>query len=152
MQCAISGKFQGVPAAYARAFMRTLANLGEVWRTHNTIFTTTSVTFTKVPAKVAHIHQSSGEGAFCMWVAFRMCPIIEILVTSFRMRAKGGKPRKVPRSTFEEASMLLRRSPSLRSRGQKDLLRTPPLLLRRCCVELFMVCPFLLSSYLCVPL
>ena len=53
---------------------RTFAKSGELWRTHNTIFTSTSVTFTRVPAKVPHIHQSSGEGAFCMCVAFRMCP------------------------------------------------------------------------------
>ena len=38
------------------------------------MFTRTSLTFTRVPAKVPHIHQSSGEGAFCMWMAFRMCP------------------------------------------------------------------------------
>ena len=30
--------------------------------------------FTKVPAKVPHIHQSSGEGAFCVRAAFRICP------------------------------------------------------------------------------
>ena len=64
--------------------MRTLANLGELWRTHNTIFTTTSVTFTRVPAKVPHIHQSSGEGAFCMRVAFRMChQLKKAAVTAF---------------------------------------------------------------------
>ena len=47
----------------------------ELWRTHNTIFVKTSLTFTRVPAKVLHLHQNSGEGAFCMRVAFRMCPI-----------------------------------------------------------------------------
>ena len=65
-----SGRFQSVPGARARLH----ANFGELWRTHNTIFTRTSVTFTRVPAKVPHLHQSSGEGAFCAWVAFRMCP------------------------------------------------------------------------------
>ena len=45
-----------------------------VWRTDNVIFTTTYLTFTRVPAKVPDVHQSSGEGAFFMWVAFRMCP------------------------------------------------------------------------------
>ena len=54
---------------------RTLMKFGELWRTHNNTFTRTSVTFTRVPAKVPRIHQSSGEGAFCIWVAFRMCPI-----------------------------------------------------------------------------
>ena len=52
---------------------RSLAKFGELWRTHNAIFTRTSVTFTtRVPAKVPHIHQSSSEGAFCIWVAFRI--------------------------------------------------------------------------------
>ena len=54
---------------------RSLAKFGELWRAHNAFFTRTSLTFTRVPAKVPHIHQSSGEGAVCMWVAFRMCPI-----------------------------------------------------------------------------
>ena len=58
---------------------RSLANSGELWRTHNAMFTRTSATFTRVLAKVPHIHQSSGEGAFCMWVAFRMCPIFWLL-------------------------------------------------------------------------
>ena len=53
---------------------RSLAKFGELWRTRNVIFTRTSLTFTRVPAKVPYIHQSSGEGAFCMTVAFRMCP------------------------------------------------------------------------------
>ena len=38
------------------------------------VLTSTSLTFTRVPAKVPHIHKSSGEGAFCIWVTFRMCP------------------------------------------------------------------------------
>ena len=54
--------------------MRTLANFGELWRTHNVIFRISSLTFTRGPAKVAQVHQSSGEGAFCMRVAFGMCP------------------------------------------------------------------------------
>ena len=58
---------------HARAFMRTLAKPGELWRTHNSALTSTSLTFTRDPAKVPHIHQSSGEGAFCIWVTFRMC-------------------------------------------------------------------------------
>ena len=50
-----------------RTFMRTLAQPGEDWRrTHNAIFTKTSLTFARVPAKV-YMHQSSGEGAFCIW-------------------------------------------------------------------------------------
>ena len=59
---------------HTRTFMRTLAKSGQLWPTYNAIFTRTSLTFTRVPAKVPHLHQSSGEGAFCMWVAFRMCP------------------------------------------------------------------------------
>ena len=51
---------------HVRAFMRTLANSGELWRTHNATCTRTSLTFTRVPAKVPHIHQSSGEGACCV--------------------------------------------------------------------------------------
>ena len=53
--------------------MRILANVGELWRTHNAMFTTTSLIFTRVPAKVSHVHQSSGAGAFCMSVALSMC-------------------------------------------------------------------------------
>ena len=52
---------------------RGRAKFGELWRTHSGIFMRTFLTFTRVPAKVPHIHQSSGEGAFWMWVAFRMC-------------------------------------------------------------------------------
>ena len=51
-------------------FWRSLANSDELWRTHNTIFMRTSLTFTRVLAEVPHIHQSSGEGA----TAFRICP------------------------------------------------------------------------------
>ena len=58
----------------ARAFIRTLAKFGELWRSHNAIFTRTSPTFTRVPAKFSHIQQCSCEGAFSMRVAFRMCP------------------------------------------------------------------------------
>ena len=36
----------------------------EVWRTHNAIFTRTSLTLMRVPAKVPHIHWSAGKGAF----------------------------------------------------------------------------------------
>ena len=56
------------------SFMRTLAKPGEFWQTHNDTFMRSSPTFTRVPAKFPHIHQSSGEGAFCMWICFRMCP------------------------------------------------------------------------------
>ena len=46
--------------------MRILAMPGAKFGgTHNAIFTRTCLTFTRVPAKV-HIHQSSGESAFCM--------------------------------------------------------------------------------------
>ena len=69
-----SGKFRGIRKD-ARAFMRTLAKYGELWRTHNVIFRISSLTFTRVPAKVTHVHQSSGEGAFCMRVAFGTYPI-----------------------------------------------------------------------------
>ena len=41
---------------------RSLAKFGELWRTPNTIFTRTSLTFTRVPAKFPPIHLSSGEG------------------------------------------------------------------------------------------
>ena len=52
----------------ASNFMRTLAKSSKVWRT------------LADPQRHVHknhpdIHQSSGEGAFCMWVAFRICPI-----------------------------------------------------------------------------
>ena len=57
-----------------RAFMRSMAKFGELWRTHNVIFRISSLTFTRVPAKVAQVHQSSGEGAFCMRVAFGTYP------------------------------------------------------------------------------
>ena len=74
------GRFQGVPEARARLHAnfgeawRCLANTGELWPAHNTIFTKTSPTFTRVSAQAPHVHQSSGEGAFCIWLAFRMCP------------------------------------------------------------------------------
>ena len=64
----------GVYQKHARALMRTLAKFGELWRTHNVMFRTSSLTFTRVPAKVAQVHQSSSEGAFCMRVAFGMWP------------------------------------------------------------------------------
>ena len=44
--------------------------------TQRHIHTRTSLTLTRVPAKVPLVHQSSGEGAFRMWVALRMCPKI----------------------------------------------------------------------------
>ena len=53
---------------------RSLAKFRELWRTHHAIFTRTSLTFTRLPAKVPHIHQSSGEGTFCMWVSFLLGP------------------------------------------------------------------------------
>ena len=54
-------------AEVARAFMklwRSLAKFGKFWGTHHAIWTRTSLTFARVPAKVPRIHQSSGEGAF----------------------------------------------------------------------------------------
>ena len=48
--------------------------LHELWRAHNAICTRTYQPFTRVVATVPHIRQSSGEGAFCMRVAFRVCP------------------------------------------------------------------------------
>ena len=49
-----------------------------------------------------------------------------VAVLRSKMSAKGGGPRKVPRSTFQEASMLLRRSLSPHRQRERDLLRTPP--------------------------
>ena len=34
----------------------------------------TSLAFTRVQAKVPRIHQSSGEGAFCMWGGLQSAP------------------------------------------------------------------------------
>ena len=48
-----------VPEACARLH----ANFGEAWRT---LANPQRHAFTRVPAKVPHIHQSSGEGAFCV--------------------------------------------------------------------------------------
>ena len=62
-----SGKFQGI--VYTGSMS---APSCELWRSHNAIFMRTSLTFTRVPVKVPHLHQSSGEGAFRMRVAFRM--------------------------------------------------------------------------------
>ena len=78
----LSGRFQGIPVACAREFMRTLSKPGEVWRTHNTTFTSLSMTCTRVPVKVPHVHQSSGESAFCMRVAFGMCPTLRFALTT----------------------------------------------------------------------
>ena len=54
------------------SFSQSLANFGKP--THScwlsTTFTSSSLTFTRVPAKVPHIYQSSREGAFCTWVTF----------------------------------------------------------------------------------
>ena len=60
---------------HARAFMRSLAKSGDP---QHATFTRTSLTFTSVPAKVPHIHQSSGEGALGMWVASRVCPNVGV--------------------------------------------------------------------------
>ena len=68
---------------HLRDFMRTLAKPGELWRTHDATFTRTSLTFTRVPAKVPRGHQSSGEGALGMWVASRMCPNVAKQRTCF---------------------------------------------------------------------
>ena len=38
---------------HVRAFMRTLAKSGELWRSHNTVSTRISLTFTRVPAKIS---------------------------------------------------------------------------------------------------
>ena len=72
-----AGKNQAGSRAYlkhAHAFMRTLAKPGKAWRTLDATFMRTSLTFKRVPAKVPTFTKSSGEGAFCVWVAFRMCP------------------------------------------------------------------------------
>ena len=68
--------YTGSMSAPSCELWRSLAKFGEVWRTHNTIFMRTSLAFTRVPAKVPHLHQSSGEGAFCIGVAVRMCPLL----------------------------------------------------------------------------
>ena len=59
---------------HARAFMRTLAKPGELWRTHKPYAREPPRHSPEFRAKVPHIHHSSGEGAFCMRVAFRTCP------------------------------------------------------------------------------
>ena len=41
--------------------------------TTSVIVTRTCLTFTRVPAKVSSVHQSSGEGAFCMKAACGIC-------------------------------------------------------------------------------
>ena len=68
--CFKSGRFQAA-RKHACTFMRTLAKPGEVWqtwRTHKAIFMRTFLTFTRVLAKVLHIHQTSVEGAsVCGW-------------------------------------------------------------------------------------
>ena len=86
--------YTGSLSAPSCELWRRLAKFGELWRTHNAIFMRTSLTFTRVPAKVPHLHQSSGEGAFSKRVAFRMCPkfvtISVRIVFSFRMVQLGG--------------------------------------------------------------
>ena len=47
---------------------RLHAKFGEVWRGLANV--KPDLTFTRVPVKVPRIRQSSGEGAFGMWVAF----------------------------------------------------------------------------------
>ena len=61
---------------HPRAFIRTLAKFGEPCEPATPCSQEPSLTFTRVPAKVPYSHQSSGEGAFCMWEAFRTCPIL----------------------------------------------------------------------------
>ena len=63
---------------HARAFMRTLRKLAEVWRTlanpqrhiHENHLGINQSSGEGFP----DIHQSFGEGAFCVWVAFKICP------------------------------------------------------------------------------
>ena len=67
--------YTGIMRAPSCELWRSLAKFGELWRSHNVIFRISSLTFTRVPAKVPHVHQSSGEGTFFMRLAFGMCPI-----------------------------------------------------------------------------
>ena len=72
-----SGRFQGGREACAR--LHCLAKPAEVWRSlvRNAIVARTPLTFTRVPAKVPRIHQSSGEGVLGMWAVSGMsgmCP------------------------------------------------------------------------------
>ena len=63
------GRGESLREACARAFMRTLAKhrelkkFGEVWRTRNTIFMRTYLTFTRVPVKVSSVHGWPSECA-----------------------------------------------------------------------------------------
>ena len=92
----INGRLQGWSQAgwtrvhqnHVRAFKRTFAKPGALWRTHNAILTRTSLTFTRVPAKVSHMHQSPDEGGFCMMVA------LECAQTSADMLTLTEEPRK----------------------------------------------------------
>ena len=72
-----SGRFQGFPETCAHL----RANFGEAWwslanpQCHIHQNLPDIHQSSRVPAKVPYIHQSSGEGALCVRVAFRMCPI-----------------------------------------------------------------------------
>ena len=59
---------------------RSLVKFAELWRTHNAIFMRNSLTFARVPVKVPHIHQSSGEGAFCMLSGIASCDLVAIRI------------------------------------------------------------------------
>ena len=72
-------------AALSHELWRSLAN-------PQTIFTRTSLPFTRVPAKLPHIHQSFGECAFCVRVAFRMCPRMLSLQVSRGMKSIAAGP------------------------------------------------------------
>ena len=74
----ISGRFQGVHQKHVHAFKRTLAKPGEVWRNlvnpQRHIHENLPDIHWSAGEGPPHIPQSSGEGAFGIWVAFRMCP------------------------------------------------------------------------------
>ena len=67
-----TGRFQGVLEACAPSceLRLSLAKLGEP----TTLYYQNIPDIHQVPAKVPNIHQSSGEGAFCMSAVFRTCP------------------------------------------------------------------------------
>ena len=54
---------------------RKQAKFGEAWRTWKPSILQKPLTFTRVLAKVPHLHQSSDEGGFSMWV---VCGMVQV--------------------------------------------------------------------------
>ena len=70
--------------------------------------------FTRIPAKVPHIHQSSGEGAICMRVAIRMSPISQFVCQSELTEFSQNSP-SLPQNSVLSSETVVSKQSSTRS-------------------------------------